>query len=117
GQDAAVIDAELEGAKAGTGDALPPEERAANAAAANFCVPAEKLILFMKRKHPFYYEKDVIAFAYTIGRHPGLVIGQMQFRLDDYKYLARRLALYKIRSHVLPGSIVDGWGQTIQVAN
>ena len=26
----------------------------------------------MARKHPFYYEKDVIAFARLMERHPGL---------------------------------------------
>ena len=117
GQERAIIDADLEGAGAGTGDTVSQEERAANTAAANFCVPTDKLLSFMKRKHPFYYEKDVIAFARTMNRHPGLVIGQMQFRLDDYKYLSKRLALYKVRQFVLPGAIVDGWGQTLQIAN
>lgn len=63
----------------------------------------------MARKHPFYYERDVLAFSQTISRHPGIVIGQMQFRLDNYAYLARHLV--KIRSFILPVSIFDGWGQ------
>ncbi|HUQ93941.1 MAG TPA: HigA family addiction module antitoxin [Bryobacteraceae bacterium] len=114
GQKVAIIDADLEGVRAGTGEDLPPEERAANEAASNFCVPTDKLLSFMRRKHPFYYEKDVVAFAQTVSRHPGLVIGQLQFRLDDYKYLGKKLSLYKIRNHVLPGAITDGWGQTIR---
>ena len=69
----------------------------------------------MRRKHPFYYEKDAVAFAQTVKRHPGLVIGQMQFRLNDYRYLAKKAALYKIRNHVLPGANADGWGQMIRV--
>ena len=117
GKESAIVDAELEGARAGTGAALPPEERTANIAAAGFCVPTDKLVSFMARKHPFYYEKDVVAFAHTMTRHPGLVIGQMQFRLDDYKYLAKRLSLYKVRQFVLPGAIADGWGQTLQLTN
>ena len=115
GRAAAIIDADLEGVNAGIGEDLPPEERAANAAASNFCVPNDRLISFMKRKHPFYYERDVVAFAQTVTRHPGLVIGQMQFRLNDYRYLAKKAALYKIRKHVLPGAIADGWGQEIRV--
>ena len=117
GLDTPIFDADLEGVRAGTGEVLPPEEREANRAAANFCVPTDKLVSFMKRKHPFYYEKDVTAFAQIMARHPGLVIGQMQFRLDDYKYLAKRLSFYKVRQFVLPGAIVDGWGQTLQIAN
>jgi len=111
----AIIDADLEGKKAGTDPSLPEEERIANTAAASFCVPTEKLVGFMRRKHPFYYEKDVAAFAKTVNRHPGLVIGQMQFRLDDYKYLARRLSLAKVRQFVLPGAIADGWDQAASI--
>lgn len=117
GKDSAIIDTDLEGAKAGSGESLPEEERMANYAAANFCVPTEKITSFMRRKHPYYYERDVVAFAQTVGRHPGIVIGQLQFRLDDYKYLGKRLALYRIRDHVVPGATVDGWGQAAQVNN
>ncbi len=105
---------ELEGDRASTSESLPPEERAANAAAANFCAPVEKLDSFMKRKHPFYYEKDAIAFARIVQRHPGIVIGQMRFRMKRMDYLTRHLV--KIRQFVLPGSIVDGWGQTVPVS-
>ncbi len=114
GQENEMIDVNLEGENAGTGSSIPEEERIANAAAANFCVPTEKLDSFMRRKHPFYYEKDVIAFARIVGRHPGLIIGQMQYRLNRYDYLARYLA--KIRQFVLPGSIADGWGQVVPVS-
>jgi HTH-type transcriptional regulator / antitoxin HigA len=114
GRENEMIDTNLEGERASTGDAVPPEERIANAAAANFCVPNEKLASFLARKHPFYYEKDVIAFARLLNRHPGLVVGQMQHRLDRYDYLARYLV--KVRQFVLPGSIADGWGQVVPVS-
>lgn len=111
GRDEAVIDSELEGERASTSESLPESERVANAAAARFCVPIEKLDSFMARKHPFYYEKDVVAFAKIIERHPGLVVGQMQFRMNRYDYLTRYLV--KIRHLVLPASIADGWGQVV----
>src|SRR5258708_39802863 len=114
GKEEAIIDANLEGESAGTGASLPEEERIANAAAADFCVPTDKMDSFMIRKRPFYYEKDVIAFARVVNRHPGIVVGQMQRRLDNYAYLTRRIA--KIRQFVLAGAIFDGWGQTAQVA-
>ena len=109
-----IIDTDLEGARAGTDLSLPEEERIANVAAADFCVPTDKMDSFMIRKRPFYYEKDVIAFARVVNRHPGIVVGQMQRRLDNYSYLTRRIA--KIRQFVVAGAIVDGWGQTAQVA-
>ncbi len=112
----AIID-DLEGENAGCGESLPERERIANNAASEFCVPVDRITSFMRQKHPFYYEKDVMAFSQTVARHPGLVIGQMQYRLNDYKYLAKRAAMYKIRQHVLPGAVVDGWGQTAHANN
>ena len=90
------------------------EERIANVAASNFCAPAERLNNFLLRKKPFYYEKDVIAFARIVERHPGIVVGQIHRRLKRYDYLRRHLA--KIRQFLLPGSIADGWGQTISIS-
>ena len=114
GRSEEIIDDNLEGEKASTSDALPPEEKIANIAAADFCAPNERLTSFLARKHPFYYEKDVIAFARLLNRHPGLVVGQMQYRLNRYDYLARYLV--KVRQFVLPGSIADGWGQVVPVS-
>lgn len=113
-QNEEMIDVKLEGVRASTSNTLRVEERVANAAAANFCVPSEKLDSFMIRKKPFYYERDVINLARILGRHPGLVVGQMQFRMERYDYLARHLV--KIRQFVLPGSIVDGWGHVASVS-
>ena len=115
GRNEEMIDDNLEGEKASTSKTLPPEEQIANAAAADFCVPVEKLNSFLARKHPFYYEKDVIAFARLLNRHPGLVVGQMQHRLERYDYLTRYLV--KVRQFVLPGSIADGWGQVVPVVS
>jgi HTH-type transcriptional regulator/antitoxin HigA len=113
GQESAVVDVELDGERAGTDASVPEQERVANAAAADFCVPADKINSFMVRKHPFYSERDVVAFARTLNRHPGLVVGQMQYRLNRYDYLTKHLA--KVRQFVLSGSIFDGWGQSASV--
>ncbi len=89
------------------------EEKIANEAAADFCAPTAKLDSFMARKSPFFYEKDVIAFARIMHRHPGLIVGQMHFRMKRHDYLARHQS--KIRSNVIPGAITDGWGQSVPV--
>ncbi len=114
GREQEIIDVDLDGAGASTGDAVPQEERVANVAAAEFCVPTDKLTSFIQRKRPFFYEKDVVAFARLMHRHPGLVVGQMQRRLDRYDYLVRYLV--KVRQFVLPGSIADGWGQAVPIS-
>lgn len=110
-----MIDAELEGEQAGTGDSVPEEERVANAAAADFCVPRDKMESFIHRKNPFFYEKDVLAFAKLNGVHPGLPIGQIQHATGRYDYLKKHQV--KIRQCVLPGAIVDGWDQPLDLAD
>lgn len=110
GRDQEIIDVNVDGS---TND-VPEEERVANDAAADFCVPAEKFDSFMARKHPFYYEKDVVAFSRLVNRHSGLVVGRMRKRLDRWDYLTRHLV--KVRQIVLPGAIADGWGQVVPVS-
>jgi HTH-type transcriptional regulator / antitoxin HigA len=105
------IDIDLDGSEGNQQDA---EERIANAAAAEFCAPKAKLDSFLSRKHPFYYEKDVVAFSRVINRHPGIVIGQIRKRLNRWDYLTRYLV--KIRQYVVPDSIADGWGQVVHVS-
>ena len=111
GMEVEIVDAELEGQRAGTDDSLPPHERVANAAAAKFGVDTIKLESFIRRKNPFFYEKDVVAFAKLNGTHPGIVVGQLQRRLNRYDYLKKYQV--KVRQFVLPGAIVDGWGQSV----
>ena len=110
GQEEEIIDGDLETVNT----SMSEEERIANDAASNFCVPKDRLDSFILRKKPFYYEKDVVAFARVLERHPGIVIGQIRRRLNRYDYLTRYLV--KIRQYLLPGSIADGWGQTVQVS-
>ena len=109
GQDDEMIDEDL-----AEGPTVLPEEIAANAAAADFCVPREKLDSFMTRKKPFYYEKDVVAFAKLHQRHAGLVVGQMQKRMTGWDYLNRHLV--KVRHCVIPAAVADGWGQMFPVS-
>lgn len=108
-----MLDVELEGDSAGTGDSIADEERVANQAAANFCVPQKALESFIARKAPFFYERDISAFAKTIQVHPGLVAGQLRNRLKLWNRFTNHLV--KIRSSVAPGATVDGWGDIVPV--
>lgn len=106
GQSKEIIDVDIDSEQSGSG--LPPEEIAANAAAADFCVPKPEMDLFIARKAPFFAERDVIGFARRLNVHPGLVVGQIQKRTQRWDFLRRHLV--KIRAYVLPAAIVDGWG-------
>ena len=113
GRDAVMLDAELEGDRAGTGDKVAEEERIANQAAAEFCVPQRSLQSFMARKAPFCREQEIIGFARTLHIHPGLVAGQLQHKLNRYDRFRNHLV--KIRSAIAPSAMVDGWGDIAPV--
>lgn len=113
GRDGAVVDAELEGDRAGVGEGLSEAERAANEASADFCVPKKSLERFIARKAPFFAERDILGFARTLKIHPGLVAGQLQHHLRRYDRFREHQT--KIRSIVSPSAMVDGWGDVAPV--
>ena len=113
GGGAIMLDAELEGARAGVGTEVAEEERVANEAAAEFCVPQQALGRFIDRKQPFFSERDILGFARTYQIHPGLVAGQLQHRTGRFdRFRAHQV---KIRSCVAPSAMVDGWGDVAPV--
>jgi HTH-type transcriptional regulator/antitoxin HigA len=113
GRAAAMLDTELERERAGTGNSLPEEERIANEAAAEFCVPQASLKKFIERKAPFFAERDLIGFARTYHIHPGLVAGQLQHKTERYELFRDHLA--KVRSSIAPNAMIDGWGDVAPV--
>lgn len=113
GQKTEIIDSELEGANASTDANIPEEERTANAAAQDFCVPVADMDSFYIRKAPYFYERDVVGFARRVQRHPGIVVGQIQRRTEQWNFLRRYQV--KIREYIASGAVVDGWGQPAPV--
>ncbi len=100
----AVIDTDVGVSK----DELPECERRANAAGADFCVSTTELDDFIIRVQPYFSEEKVLRFAQRIRVHPGLVVGQLQRRLDRHDFLRKHQV--KVRAFVLPSADVDGWG-------
>lgn len=90
---------------------LPPEELAANSAAANFCVREERMSSFIERKFPYISERDVLSFSAVSEVHPAIVVGQIQKRLDRYNFL--RKYLVQVRKHLPETAVIDGWGSPI----
>ncbi len=115
GQSTAMVDAELEGEKAGTGESVTEEERIANQAAADFCVPDKLMKSFIERKSPFFAGQDIIGFARTLGVHPGLIAGQLQHRTGRYELFRAHLA--KVRTMITPSAMVDGWGDVAPIGS
>lgn len=113
GKGTIFIDAELEKERAGVGADVAEEERLANAAASEFCVPKKSMDSFIARKAPFFAERDILGMAVTLRIHPGLVAGQLQHRTGRYDRFRNHLV--KVRSIVAPGAIVDGWGDVAPI--
>lgn len=113
GRDAMMLDVELEGERAECGVNIADEERIANHAAAEFCVPQKSLENFIARKSPVFNERDIIGYARTLQIHPGLVAGQLRRKLDLYNRFHSHLV--KIRLIVSPSATVDGWGDVVPV--
>jgi HTH-type transcriptional regulator/antitoxin HigA len=89
-------------------EALSECELRANHAGADFCVPADQLENFIARVQPYFSEQKVLLFAQRIQVHPGLVVGQLQRRLQRYDWLRKHQV--KIRACIVPFADVDGWG-------
>ena len=115
GKSAVILDAELDGERAGNGPEIPEEERLANTAASEFCVPQTHMKAFIDRKAPLFSERDLVGFAKTLGIHPGLVAGQLAHKTGRYERFRQHLV--KVRSYVMPTAYVDGWGTVAPVGD
>jgi len=100
-----IIDQEIESS---TGETVSDEEKVANDAASSFCVDPAEVAGFIARVSPFFKEERVLLFAQRLQVHPGLVVGQLQRRLDRYDLFRKHQA--KVRSFVTASARTDGWG-------
>lgn len=102
-----VIDDELDR----DGDTLPAAEVAANSAAAEFCVPDDQMRSWIARVSPLFSRDRVLGFAAVQHVHPGIVVGQLQRRLQRWDLF--RQTLVKVRHVITPVAITDGYGYLI----
>jgi HTH-type transcriptional regulator / antitoxin HigA len=89
----------------------PDEERLADDAAIEFCVPKAQLNSFLARKGAFISEQDVIAFAARLEIHPAIVVGQIQYKRQNYAWL--RKYQNSIRNYLMDWQFVDGWERSV----
>lgn len=99
------LDVEME---ADASSVIDGQEAQANEAAAYFSIPKGKLDSFIARKAPIFQERDFLGFASLLGVHPSIAAGQIRHKTKRYELFNAHNA--KIRDHVLPTAISDGWG-------
>lgn len=111
GKNSAILDSDI--IESMDDENLSNEEQAANVAAAEFCIPQDKLEDFIARVNPYFSRKKVLGFSKTIGVHPGLVVGQLQWKVKRYDLF--RNMLVSIRDIITPVTMTDGYGHVSPV--
>jgi HTH-type transcriptional regulator/antitoxin HigA len=93
---------------------LPPEqsavERRADDEAAEMWIDADELKSFIFRVGPLYSRSRINQFANRLVVHPGIIVGQLQYR-GELGYQVLRDTLVKVRNIVISEALADGWGQ------
>jgi HTH-type transcriptional regulator/antitoxin HigA len=114
GQTGAIVDSELERVAGETPENEQPEdERIANAAATEFCVPRVELDDFIARVGPAFSRRRVEGFAALLQIHPGIVTGQLRRRLGRWDLFTNLLV--KVRHIVTASTLTDGHGHIAPV--
>lgn len=111
---APLVETKVMGEDAQPTDEKPDEEKKADKFASEFLVDQPRLDDFVARHHPFYSQKSIIAFSKLIPVHPGIVIGQLQFK-GVMRYSNLRGLLVRVRDIITSTAITDGWGRTIVI--
>jgi HTH-type transcriptional regulator / antitoxin HigA len=112
----AIIDIDLLGEEKQNEDQdVINKENRANEDAANMLIEKEKIESFIKRKRPYFSKKSIIQFANAQKIHPGIVAGQLHYRIGNYK--SNREMLVKIRDILISRALTDGWGIQISKGN
>jgi HTH-type transcriptional regulator/antitoxin HigA len=87
-------------------------ERKADLFASEFLIDPKDLEDFILRIRPLYGKNKILRFANRMGIHPGIIIGQLQYK-KEIPWKSFRPMLEKIRNIIIPATLTDGWGQTI----
>ncbi len=107
------VDVDLFGRRPSGGGAQKPEiEREADAFAARTLIPPEELESFIARVGPLYSQQKIRRFAGQLRVHPGIVVGQLQFR-SEIDYSQHRRMLAPVRDIITQAALTDGWGHTV----
>lgn len=107
-----AIDSELVGEERKPNDSRPAYEIETDRLTIDYLVPQKELDNFIARTQPLYFKDKIIGFANRIRVHPGIVIGQLQYR-KEISYAHNREMLIKIRNIITDSALTDGWGRNL----
>jgi HTH-type transcriptional regulator/antitoxin HigA len=113
--DYAIVDTDLVGNEYYRNDKQSEAEQQADLFATEFLINQLDLDNFIARVRPLYGKSKILGFAQRLGIHPGIVVGQLQFR-REIPWSSFRQMLDKMRNIIIPSSLTDGWGQTVSIS-
>ena len=102
------VDVDLVGTGAQPTDEKPEFEKKADEMAATFLISARAMQEFVSRHRPKYPKLVIRDFAKKLGVHPGIVVGQLQYR-KEISYSHSREMLCPVRDHIIKVASSDGW--------
>ncbi len=111
-RDAFSLDVNLNGDTRETSHDKSEQERRADEFASTFLIPEGELDDFILRIRPMYSKKKIEGFARRVGVHPGIVVGQLQYR-SEIKYSHNREMLARVRDVIVSTTTTDGWGNKV----
>jgi len=94
---------------------MPPTdemERRADMDAGDWLIGTSTLESFVVRTAPRFSKRRIMQFANLHQIHPGIVVGQLQYR-GHIKYSHNREMLVGIRDLLTETTLTDGWGHTL----
>jgi HTH-type transcriptional regulator/antitoxin HigA len=87
-------------------------EKRANSEAANILIPTEYLDKFIRTHHGRYTAASINNFATQLQIHPGIIVGQLQYR-KEINYATHRALMAKVRELATTIAVTDGWGHAV----
>ncbi len=108
----AMLDIDLFGGESQLPEDISASERAADLFATNYLIDQSQLENFIARVYPLYSTRKILGFAALNKVHPGIVVGQLQFR-KEITWQSYRRMLEKVKDIIAQSTLTDGWGHTV----
>jgi HTH-type transcriptional regulator/antitoxin HigA len=107
-----MLDVNIVGDQAESFEGKDEGEKKADKFASEFLVNPSELDDFILRVRPLYGKLKILGFSRRVGVHPGIVVGQLQYR-GEVNWSYYRAMLERVRNVVIQSALTDGWGHKI----
>lgn len=111
-----IVDIDLVGDERIPFDSKTEQEKTADRFAEHFLIDKEQMQDFVNRNRRSFSKLKIRGFAMRMKVHPGIVVGQLQFR-KQIGYFHSREMLVKVRDLVTQTTLTDGFGRMISMQN